>query len=88
MEKNIYKNLMIATDGSDCAKSAFKQAIEFFENSNLFECIIVGHISNKKKTYLAEKYTPEYIYNDYKTELLSLYPADKYKLVFEEKAED
>lgn len=30
MEKNIYKNLMIATDGSDCAKSAFKVRFGFF----------------------------------------------------------
>lgn len=88
MEVNVYKNLMVATDGSESAKNAFKQGLEFFENTNLFQTIIIGHISNKSKTYLSEKYTPENIYNEYKTELLSLFPAEKYKLVFEEKAEN
>ncbi|CAD8184392.1 unnamed protein product [Paramecium pentaurelia] len=80
-------NIMVATDGSQASKQAFFQAVEFFEYKNIFNQIIVTHVSNESKTYLPFEFQSTTIYEDYKTELLSRYPEANYQLVFQEKAQ-
>ncbi|CAD8183220.1 unnamed protein product [Paramecium octaurelia] len=80
-------NIMVATDGSQASKQAFFQAVEFFEYKNIFNQIIVAHVSDESKTYLPFEFQSTTIYEDYKIELLSRYPEANYQLVFQEKAQ-
>ncbi|CAD8087119.1 unnamed protein product [Paramecium primaurelia] len=80
-------NIMVATDGSQASKQAFFQAVEFFEYKNIFNQIIVTHVSDGSKTYLPFEFQSTTIYEDYKVELLSRYPEANYQLVFQEKAQ-
>ncbi|KRX06284.1 hypothetical protein PPERSA_06255 [Pseudocohnilembus persalinus] len=83
--KKPFENIMVATDGSERAKMAFWLALTFYDKTELFDQIIVAHVSDKSKTYLPDLWKPEFIYNEYKTSLLTRFPSDKYKLCFEEK---
>ncbi|CAD8092797.1 unnamed protein product [Paramecium sonneborni] len=80
-------NIMVATDGSQASKQAFFQAVEFFEYKNIFNKIIVAHVSDQSKTYLPFEFQSTTIYEDYKIELLSRYPEANYQLVFQEKGQ-
>ncbi|CAD8078936.1 unnamed protein product [Paramecium primaurelia] len=86
MESN-KSNIMVATDGSQASKQAFFQAVEFFEYKNIFNQIIVAHVSDESKTYLPFEFQSTTIYEDYKIELLSRYPEANYQLIFQEKAQ-
>jgi hypothetical protein len=45
--------------------------VEFFEHLNLFEKIIVAHVTDSSKNYLPFEYQSNTIYEDYRIELLS-----------------
>ena len=70
-EYSVPQTWFVGVDGSEYSEAAFQICKKgLFRES--CDKLVVGHIKNKEKTYLAWNFKPDYIHEIYETRLLDI----------------